>query len=246
MQLAALSLYTYGNLMATLSVKSFYEGMIVLGGRKFQVGVIAQDQRDHLLIRPWQEKDDKFHSSEAQSQTVPLTPGLWLDGQAYKLSLSQSLENGELSRTLTFGSTTVETGELQLRGKFIQRLKLSSDDMSVIANSPEATLRVPRGQYSNLDVLLEAGGVRATLKSAYGPGARNALSIAEREPGVLEFGGPLTNSVTISRAGETLQLSYSLLGGGGLSYQLIDHPLQPEFKGFSEGKQIGGGQFEFG
>ena len=67
------------------------------------------------------------------------------------------------------------------------------------------------------------------------------------KPAVLTAGGPLTNSVSVSRRGRYLALNYQLVGAGG-PYQLVNqdrsHP--PEFTVYQGDKKVASGKFEFG
>jgi hypothetical protein len=73
------------------------------------------------------------------------------------------------------------------------------------------------------------------------------MTISENKPAVLVAGGPLTNSVSISRRGKHLTMDYQLAGVGG-AYQLVNqdrsHP--PEFTIYQGDKKVGSGKFEFG
>jgi hypothetical protein len=61
-------------------------------------------------------------------------------------------------------------------------------------------------------------------------------------------GGPLTNSVAVSRRGSSLYLSYQLLGAAGRTYSRIDldRSKPPEWTAYRGDTKVGSGKFEFG
>jgi hypothetical protein len=63
---------------------------------------------------------------------------------------------------------------------------------------------------------------------------------------VLAAGGPLTNSVALSRQGASLSLSYQLLGADGGRYRLLGPRKEPEFAIYRADKKVASGKFEFG
>jgi len=74
------------------------------------------------------------------------------------------------------------------------------------------------------------------------------ITVDEKKPVVLAAGGPLTNSVSISRHGKDLRLNYQLLGAGGEAYQLarVDRSQPPEFAVYKGDKKIASGKFAYG
>ena len=65
---------------------------------------------------------------------------------------------------------------------------------------------------------------------------------------MLTAGGPLTNSVTVTRRGNLLVFDYRLLGAGGDTYQLgtTDYSKPPQFAVYQGDQKIASGNFEFG
>ncbi len=110
-----------------------------------------------------------------------------------------------------------------------------------------ASVLVPVGSYNQPDILLEQNGVEAFCNSSQSQ-AGGRISVDDRTPAVLDAGGPLTNSVIVSRHGQDLRLDYRLLGAGGATYQLVnrDYSRPPEFAIYKGDKKIASGKFEFG
>ena len=107
-------------------------------------------------------------------------------------------------------------------------------------DEPKGVVEVPVGNYKQSSVWLRKGEAEASS------GARS-ISVSAGELAVLDAGGPLTNSVSVSSEGRRLALSYQLLGHGGV-YRLTKrdtkHP--PEFTVYQGDKKLAAGKFEFG
>ena len=70
----------------------------------------------------------------------------------------------------------------------------------------------------------------------------------DKSPVGLNAGGPLTNTVTVSRHGRDLRLDYRLVGAGGATYQLADATRSepPEFAVYKADRKVTSGKFAFG
>jgi len=68
------------------------------------------------------------------------------------------------------------------------------------------------------------------------------------ERATLAVGGFLTNSVSVTRRGEVLVLSYRLAGQDGSDYSFApDRPrTEPEFAVYQGDKKIASGKFQYG
>ena len=117
----------------------------------------------------------------------------------------------------------------------------------MILDQPVPGVLVPVGGYNQPDMLLEQNGVQAFCNSSQLQ-AGGRIPVNNRMPAVLDAGGPLTNSVIVSRHGQDLRLDYQLRGASGATYQLVnrDYSRPPEFTVLKGGKKIASGTFEFG
>ena len=105
------------------------------------------------------------------------------------------------------------------------------------------------GTYDQCRVQLKAGQSEAYRDvNRYGAPASGAVVVQSAKTAVLLAGGPLTNSVSPSRNGRNLSLSYQLLGVDGSSYTLgaQDRSSPPLFTVYKGAKAIHSGKFEFG
>jgi hypothetical protein len=138
-------------------------------------------------------------------------------------------------------------GEVEITGQFINRLILEGGPCTVVLDSPGRTAKVPVGTYTEARVTLKQGKAEAYWDSNRS-GRAQRFVVDGNKPTVIALGGPLTNSVSVQRRGESLQLSYQLLGGGGQKYNLAneDRSKPPEFVVYKAGKKIASGKFEYG
>ena len=72
--------------------------------------------------------------------------------------------------------------------------------------------------------------------------------MATNRPATFAAGGPLTNTVTISRRSRSLVFSYRLVGADGASFQAKTNGVrdQPAFAVYQGERQLATGKFEFG
>jgi hypothetical protein len=258
--LADLDFYEYGTqLDCNLSVRCFWQGKVTLQGQEWQVGVIpaicfgkngrqgVSFENGQLLLRPWEKRNQAFDIYNGSLATVSFNQKLFIGGHAYQLDWVTGAQNSEVEPAIQFTEQSVALGELQITGKYIQRLVLPGGPYLVVLDHPAATVKVPVGSYSQPNVRLEQGGMAAYLVSSRQPtGPR--ISVDDKTPAVLAIGGPLTNSVLASRHGQDLRMDYRLIGAGGMTYRMAnqDHSHPPEFAVSKGDKKIASGKFEFG
>jgi hypothetical protein len=237
-----------------LAVRSFWQGKLTLQGADWQAGIIpnVSNQSDsfengRLLLRPWEKRNQPFSADDGSLVTVPFSRKLFFDGHAYQLDLAARPQDGEARPALQFTGQPVALGELKITGKFIQRLVFSGGPYLVVLDQPAASVKILTGSYIHPDILLKQNGAEAFCK----PGQtqiRWRFSVDDKTPAVLNVGGPLTNSVIVSRHGQDLRLDYRLVGAGGETYQLAgqNRSQPPEFAAYKGDRKIASGKFEFG
>jgi hypothetical protein len=253
--LVDLHLYNYGQLTANAGTRSYWAGKASLQGREWQLGIIEDAatqpglaDKGYLLLRPWSERDHGFNLQDGSLDGFQLCRNLFFDGQAYHLDCSYVQQGGAPCYRVGIEERKAELGEIRLTGKFIKRFVLQGSKFTVVMDAPEAMVKVPVGSYGQCQVQLKQGSGEAYREVArfVNPHAADATKITATKPAVLAVGGPLTNSVGVSRHGRALNLSYQLLGAGGEAYQLLGARQQPEFAAYRDGKKIASGKFEFG
>jgi hypothetical protein len=253
-----INLWNYGSRPpgCSLGVHYFWQGKVALQGRDWQVGIVdsltslpGSLPQGQLLVRPWEKHGQPFSASGNVADTVSFTKKIFLDGHAYQLD-SVAAQDGSAQPALQFTEQPVALGEVNITGRFIQQLTLQGGPYLVRLAQPSGKIKIPVGNYDAIpSVRIEQGGTKAETRFSYASGsASKRLVVSEQTPATLNVGGPLTNSIAVSRRGQNLRLDYRLVGAGGTEYQMVNqdrsHP--PEFAVFKGGKQIASGKFEFG
>jgi hypothetical protein len=242
-----------------LTIRSFWQGKVTLHGQDWQIGVIPGSsyekggknsisfENGHLLVRPWAKRNQSFNSYSGSVAVVPFTRKLFLDGHAYQLDWTTQAQKGGLHPTIQFTEQNVEMGELNITGKYIQRLILAGKPYLVVLDRPSGVVKVPVGDYSQPSIRLEQGGTEAYYDADRWANTQR-FRVTAKSPAKLAIGGPLTNTVSVTRRGQDLYMDYRLVGVGGMTYQAANQGANqaPEFVVFKADKKIASGKFEFG
>jgi hypothetical protein len=250
--LVDLSLYEMGNFSCSAGIRSLYQGKVTLQGQEWEVGLPSRPfeggsaSHGHLLLRPWAEHNESFNLLNGAQDAMPLSPKLFVGGHAYGLHHTNIVQGGIAQMQVELVEQHPKLGELKISGQYVQRLTLNGGPYLVILDQPASTVQVPVGRYAGSKVTLKKGGVEATMDNQTGAASRS-ITIGEKIPTVLAVGGPLTNSVSVSKQGKYLSLTYQLAGAGG-AYQLVNndrsHP--PEFTVYRDDKKLVSGKFAYG
>lgn len=264
--LADVTAYGYGSQPRFyVASRWLWEGKIALQGKDWQIGVVEnlwsgsqpaknssepEPLRGQVLLRPWTERAEAFSSQDNAGETFALARTVFLDRQAYDVKWAR-VQRPSPGVEITYQEREVPTGELRLSGQHIRRLLLTGRGgqgaVAVVLNQPGASTPVPLGSYDHYEVSLRQGKVAAVRQPDYSrPPNVTALKVVSNQPAMLAVGGPLTNTVAVSRHGKALSLSYKLVGAGGESYQLVGPRQQPLWSVYQGDKRIASGKFEFG
>lgn len=254
--LADLSFYDYGyrSSYCSAALRSFWQGQVTLHGQSWQVGCVENllgrppsVESRQLLMRPWEERDKPFDLNPDSVDAFSFSRKLFAGGHAYQLDWINETERGNSKLNLQFTEQQPALGELKITGGFIQRLMLQDGPYLVVLDHPQSVVQVPIGHYRGLRIRLKQGEAEAWWDSdARQPGI--SIAVDEKKPVLLAVGGPLTNSVSVTRRGKYLDLNYQLIGVGGGAYKLArqdsSHP--PEVAIYKGGKKIASGKFQYG
>ena len=165
-----------------------------------------------------------------------------MGNHAYQLQCTNEAQGDAARVQMQFTEQQPKLGELKITGNYVQRVTLEGGPYLVVLDKPEAMVKVPVGRYGPAKVCLKKGDTEAYLDGRT-QAAAGRITVSEKAPAVLTAGGPLTNSVSISRQGRKLALNYQLVGAGG-AYQMVNqdrsHP--PEFTVYQGDKKVGVGQ----
>jgi hypothetical protein len=245
-----------GHVSVSFALRSLWQGRAVLPGGAWQVGLIETFVHQpvsvgigYLLVRPWTQHEQPFSLYDGSLRAVSVAPRLFLDGQGYRLRWTNELSGQSNSLRLEFAAEQSVLGEAHLTGAFIDRLVLEGDQSLVLLDQPGPVVRLPVGSYSAPKVWLQSGESGAFEQRRPQDGlVEPQVTVTETTPVLLDIGGPLTNSVVVTRRGQSLHLSYQLVGRGGRVYSLRnqDRSVPPEFTVYQRGRKVGSGKFEFG
>jgi hypothetical protein len=239
-----------------LTWRSFWQGKAVLQGRECQVGLIehanhlGSTQEGYLLLRPWAEREKPFSLEDGLMTGFDYCPNLFACGQAYRLDCAY--RPGDTPKyDLTLTETRVELGEVALTGKFLERVIFRDHrakvPYTVVLDRPEPKIRIPVGTYHKYWVVLKEKDTVAFCHYRDWLNPR-PVTITVSKPTTLAMGGPLTNWVAAASHDFTLAFDYELRGAGG-RYRLagpVDQSHPPELAIYQNGKQVGGGRFQYG
>jgi hypothetical protein len=249
--LVDLGINTSMGIYCSAGVRSFWQGKVTLQGVEWQIGLLSNLlgpqptlESCSLLLRPWAERNKPFSLHSGSLEAFPFSSNLFVANHAYQLRCTGEAQGSAAKVRVQFTEQQPGLGELKITGDSVQRVTLEGGPYMVVVDKPEAVVKVPVGSYVPYRVCVKKGEVEAVLT---GPEPARRITINDKKPAVLTAGGPLTNSVSVSRQGRKLALSYKLLGAGGV-YEVADldrsHP--PEFTVYQGDKKIGAGQFQYG
>jgi hypothetical protein len=244
-----------GRVSAYAGLKSLWTGKASLDGLEYQIGAIvigaAQGRPGsdpgYLLLRPWERRNEPFSVSDTSLNAFPSAKKLFLQSRLFDAECKSVRRGDELGYQLTLKEQPAELGELDIAGEFIQRAVLKDGARLVVLDAPKGTVRVPIGRYTDCQVRIGKDGSAAHPERS-SPGLRRPLVVEKNKAVTLKGGGPLTNTVALSRRGNYLVLNYRLIGAGGENYQLGARDLNnpPRFAIYQGDTRIASGKFEFG
>jgi len=250
-----LTLNAMRGLHCTLALRSFWEGKVRLQGKDWEVGLVlmpgggralALDQ-GNLLLRPWAERGRAFDVSSYQGspEAFRFSPRVFFGGQAYELQCTNVTEGDNLQMQMRFTEQSPKLGEVQIAGDFVQRLTMKGKPYLVVLDRPGRSVQVPAGTYGSIKVWLKKDATEAWLKPESDVATGNHV-VGGKNPARLLVGGPLTNSVAISRRGKYLSLNYQLIGLGGEYAMAGIRSEPPAFTVYHGDKKLASGRFQFG
>jgi len=237
-------------IQAQLSSRSVWQAKLGIAGEEWQVAVVDEVLRQDgpaaaqfLLLRPWAARTNQLFLRDYNAGLVRFPDRLFWLGQAFHLERHFETQGETPVCKLGFTPQQPPLTELKRSGESLYSAVLrDTNGYTVVLWEPPSTLKVPQGIYTVNAVWLKKGAVEA-FRLAYEPLLINATA-----PTNFVLGGPLTNSVTLTRQGRKLNMNYRLVGADAGSYRLAqqDRSRPPEFVVYRGGKKVQSGKFEFG
>jgi hypothetical protein len=235
---------------AHLVSHSLWQAKVTFAGQEWQVAALDNlfgqgrpAAAKFLLLRPWAAWTNSVSLFDPSSVIVPFPDRLFWLGRAYQLERRFDASGATLVCRLEFTPQQPPLAELKISGEFIYYTVLrDTNGYTAVLREPPGTVRVPQGIYTVSAARLKKGPVVA-FRVGDKPLVVNTTTATN-----LVLGGPLTNSVVLTRFGRKLQMNYQLKGADGGSYHLAQQDFRkpPEFTVYYGGKKALTGKFEFG
>jgi hypothetical protein len=236
---------------ARLSAHSLWQTKLDWQGTEWEVAV-AETVLDgtgpaaqFLLLRPWATRTNGTFVNSVGSGFFTFPAKLFWQGGAFRLGCRFETRAGAPVCKLDFTPLQPPLVDLNVSGEFLGQVVLRAGDSNgytVVLDQPHGTVKVPQDNYTVAKVGLTRGS-KAAYRLPNQPLAVNASAAAS-----LALGGPLTNSVTMSRQGRELLLLYRLVGADGGAYGLAspdrEHP--PEFAIHRGAARLAADKFRYG
>jgi hypothetical protein len=235
---------------AQLDSRSLWEAKLGLSGEEWQVAILDDPFGPEgpafakfMVLRPWTARTNRLYLRDLTSGIVGFPDQLFWLGQAFHLQRRFETQDGVPLCKLEFTPQRPPMTEVKLSGEsfYYAVLRATNGYTAVLGQSP-GTLNVPQGRYTATAVWLKKGAAEAYRLS------NEPLIINATAPTNLVLGGPLTNSVTLTRQGRKLNMNYQLLGADGGWYRFVqqDRSKPPDFVVYRGGKKVHSGVFAFG
>ena len=235
---------------AQLDSRSLWQAKVGVAGEEWQVATLDDPFSPEgpafakfLLLRPWTARTNRLSLRDLTSGIVRFPDQLFWLGQAFHLERRFETQDGAPVCKFEFTPQQPPLTELKLSGESLCYAVLrATNGYTVVLREPPGTLKVPQGVYTANAVWLKKGTSEA-FRLADAPLLINATA-----PTNVVLGGPLTNSVTLTRYGRKLNMNYRLVGADGGSYRLAqqDRAKPPDFTVYHGGKKVLSGMFAFG
>ena len=235
---------------AQLDSRSLWEAKMGPPGAEWQVAALDDPFNAEgpafakfLLLRPWTARTNRLYLRDLTSGIVRFPEQLFWLGEAFRLERRFDSQDGIPVCKLEFTPQQPALTELKLSGESLYYAVLrATNGYTVVLSEPPGGLKVPQGVYTATAVWLKKGAAEA-FRLAEAPLLINATAATN-----LVLGGPLTNSVTLTRYGRKLNMNYRLIGADGGSYRLVQQggAKPPDFTVYHSGKKVESGSFVFG
>jgi hypothetical protein len=241
--------YYGGNSSCSVTIRSGYSADIELYGKRWRVGIVDNMNGniapgDQLFLSPLDL--DSFKSQRFKELRVP--KNIFLDSHNYDISFEFQPGTNTPTLQLRLKESKKPMGKLNIEGKHIARLVLESRSSTVLLHYPQQNVSIPVGDYhcSGVYLYCKDDGLFNPQRE-YGT-KKESISVTEDGSATLKAGGPLKNTVELTRSGTTLNLGYKLIGIDNKSYTRLsgrrDKP--PTFTIYKGNREIVSDKFEYG
>ncbi len=199
-------------------------------------GVI--DSNDRLIL----DRYENDINGGIVSDICKLPMRIFLDGRCFNLEFKFEQTGEERKLMAGFKETHPPMGDVNIEGKFIQRLYLRDSEGLVMLEWPAGIYKIPAGNYKVEKVFLRSGVMSPRVCSE----TPIPLSVKENQVTTFRIGGPLSNTVQTSFDKNLLRLRYRLLGLGGEEYPYYKWDEPPKVSIYKGPLKVGSGILPFG
>lgn len=240
-----LDLYTYETGCAGwLLVKSGWEGSCDLEGQRWDFQITDNldgriDSNDILFLTHAGSTPGGVWLTEC-----PVPGTLFFGGRTFHLDFAFKSAADQVVLEMTLSELHPPLAELNIETAGCQHLRLHSESLTAVLNAPAGRITLPVGTYRVENCIPDAR--RSVQEGLTFAGCSRQVSVQTGQAASLRIGQPLSNSVTISRDRNLLQLGYQLLGAGGERYECRNWANRTSFQIYKGPLRIAGGTFPFG
>ncbi|MGB2865936.1 MAG: hypothetical protein WBC05_21565 [Sedimentisphaerales bacterium] len=241
-----LTLYTYEHgCSGWFIVRSAWSGQFELAGRRWSMQVI-----DNL--------NGVFDSNDLMSLFEITSDGrrlIWasrcnaakrivLAGHTYDLSCVFQDEQGSVLLNAAFTEVTGDLGTIQIEAQGVESLSLRNEQCLVLLNPSDTNAIIPEGDY-HIDSCLLKDDPNFNGYPRFMTDDR-IITVRSGSTTSLAVGTPLTNTITVNRHKNHLQLAYGLQGLGEEQYQFYNWKNRPSFDVYKGPIKIASRRFGYG
>ena len=164
-------------------------------------------------------------------------------GHTYDLSCVFQDEQGSIFLNVAFAEVTGDLGTIQIKAHGVESLSLRNEQCLVLLNPSDADAVIPEGDYHIDSCLLKYD---PNLNGNPQFKADDRIITVRSGHTTSLVGAPLTNTITVNRHKNEVQLIYGLQGLGGEQYQFYNWKSRPSFDIYKGPMKIMSGLFGLG
>jgi hypothetical protein len=239
-----LTLYTYEHACSGwLIVRSVWSGQFELAGHRWSMQVIdnlngVYDSNDQISLSGITSDGKRLRWVSNAAKRVVLA------GHTYDLSCVFQDEQGSVLLNVSFAEVTGDLGTVQIESQDVESLSLRNEQCLVLLNPSDANAVIPEGDY-HIDSCLLKYDPNLNGNPQFKADDR-IITVRSGHTTSLVVGTPLTNTITVNRHKNKLQLIYGLQGLGGEQYQFYNRKSRPSFGVYKGPIKIMSGLFGLG
>ena len=233
------AVYSYGSYSV---VQSGWIGEVEIDGTPCIMGMAdnldgAFGNGDIFLFDHNQNWGARLSCGNEDRLTLP--KWLWFEGRLYCIESGFRLMDGYTALAVSLTPVTEGLMDIAFEGQFVSRVMMTNESQEgVLLDWPQAVLRIPVGIYR---------AQRIDLLDSFSGYPRYEREITAQH-NVLKVGGPVKQTVTATREGVSLNLSYTLQGVDHTEYKpdTLSREARARFEIYQGERSVRTGQFEYG